>query len=132
MKRDTLDIAVSSASVQNTTKHSTAEVLIDKERRKLSRVREAYEAGVDTLEEYRENKQKILARIKDLYDSIESTPVQTEQERIASVKGKISASLAVLTAPDLSETAKNEALLSFVEKIIFVKPKGVVEIHYKA
>lgn len=132
LERDTLDIAVSSASVQNTAKHSTAEALIDKERRKLSRVREAYEAGVDTLEEYRENKQKILARIKDLYDSIESTPVQTEQERIASVKGKISASLAVLTAPDLSETAKNETLLSFVEKIIFVKPKGVVEIHYKA
>ena len=129
---DTLDIAVKpAASVSTGAVTATIKNMIAKEQRKLERIREAYEAGVDTLEEYRQNKAKITDRIEELQKELYNSPTMSEQERVAVVKGKINASLAILTNPDLSETVKNEALLSFVDKIMFVKPQNVIEIHYK-
>ena len=41
-------------------------MLIEKEKKKLERIKEAYAAGIDTLEEYRSNKEKILKAIEEL------------------------------------------------------------------
>lgn len=41
-------------------------MLIEKEKKKLERIKEAYAAGIDTLEEYRSNKEKYLRRLKSL------------------------------------------------------------------
>lgn len=103
--------------------------IIEKEYKKLARVREAYEAGVDTLEEYKTNKNKIQQRIKELES------MQPEQEAPKDIKkimtGKFKATLDILENPDTSESTKNIALRAIVDKIIFVKPRGIVEIFYK-
>lgn len=103
--------------------------IIEKERKKLVRVREAYEAGVDTLEEYKTNKDKIQQRIKELES------MQPKQEAPKDIKkimeGKFKATLNILESPDTSESAKNIALRSIVDRIIFIKPREIVEIFYK-
>lgn len=103
--------------------------LIEKEYKKLDRVREAYESGVDTLEEYKINKVKINQRIKELEMM---RPEQISQnEIIKNTEKKITATLDILENPDVSETIKNIALREILDKIIFLKPRGIIEIFYK-
>lgn len=103
--------------------------LIEKEYKKLDRVREAYESGVDTLEEYKINKVKINQRIKELEMM---RPEQISQnEIIKNTEKKIIATLDILENPDVSETIKNIALREILDKIIFLKPRGIIEIFYK-
>ena len=110
----------------------TAEQLIAREQKKLERVKEAYEAGIDTLDEYRVNKAKIQARIEEIKAEYEPpAPEIGGSERNEIVRGRVRAGLHTLESPDISETTKNETLRAIVERIIFIKPKRVVEISYK-
>lgn len=107
--------------------------MLDKERRKLERVKEAYEAGIDTLEEYRQNKAKLTARIKELEQQARASErtVRTTEEIKADIAGRIRSTLHTLERDDLSETLKNNVLHQLVERITFIKPGGIVEIIYK-
>lgn len=104
-------------------------VLIEKERRKLSRVREAYEAGVDTLTEYKRNKERLTKRIAELEQKLATEPGNGEQNAF-SVR-KLTAAVSLLESPEVSETAKNIALRSVISSIVLVRPGNTVEIYYK-
>lgn len=102
--------------------------MIEKEERKLGRIREAFEAGIDTLEEYRQNKMRITERIAALREQMagaEPPPVDAS----ALVKN-IKANLHTIKDPEASEIIKNLALRAIVEQIIFMKPSGRIEIVY--
>ena len=101
--------------------------LIEKEERKLERVREAFEAGIDTLEEYRQNKQRITERLSAL--RAELTEVAPAPD-ISAFRGRAETSLTTLTDPCASEIIKNQTLHTFVDQIIFMKPSGRIEIVY--
>lgn len=105
--------------------------MLEREKKKLSRIREAYEAGIDSLEEYRENKQKIQSRIDELTAQAETSAPKTEADIKELISGRIKAGLSILESDETSETLKNMTLRSFVDRIIFMKPKGIVEIFYK-
>lgn len=110
---------------------SVTEAAIMRERRKLERIREAYEAGVDTLEEYRVNKQKITQRIAEIESAAKELPRHTDDEELRKdISGRVTGCLETLTS-DLSETVKNLSLRSIVDRIIFIRPGGTVEILYK-
>lgn len=101
--------------------------LIEKEERKLERVREAFEAGIDTLDEYRQNKQRITERLSALHTELaEAAPVPDT----SAFRGRVETSLTTLTDPCASEIIKNLTLRTFVEQIIFMKPSGRIEIVY--
>jgi DNA invertase Pin-like site-specific DNA recombinase len=102
---------------------------IESENRKLKKVREAYEEGIDTIEEYKANKERITNKIKSFQaelDSISETPTTD----IPSFTKKISAVLDILKNDTVSEKAKNEALRAIVSKIVFFKPENKFEIHF--
>lgn len=101
--------------------------LIEKEERKLERVREAFEAGIDTLDEYRQNKQRITERLSAL--RAELTEVAPAPDTSA-FRGRAETSLTTLTDPRASEIIKNQTLHTFVDQIIFMKPSGRIEIVY--
>jgi DNA invertase Pin-like site-specific DNA recombinase len=102
--------------------------IIEREERKLERIREAFEAGIDTLEEYRENKQRITERIAVLRQTLaEEQPPQIDT---AAFIGKVRSGLRILEDAGASEIIKNDVLHTFVEKIIFMKPSGRIEIVY--
>lgn len=99
---------------------------IERENRKLERVKEAYEAGVDTLEEYRNNKQKILSVIDRL--KAQQTPAKRiskkefAQQRLPAVKQ--------LRDPDLTEEEKNDLLRDFVDRIVFDRTKNILTVTF--
>lgn len=105
------------------------DALIQKEKLKLSRVKEAYEAGIDTIEEYRENKEKIQKRIDELKS--QQTQSEPHKDHTAELKRKIKSSLKILESPEVSEMVKNTTIRGFVDKVIYFKPKSIVEIVYK-
>ena len=101
--------------------------LIEKEERKLERIREAFEAGIDTLDEYRQNKQRITERLSAL--RAELAEVTPEPDTSAFI-GRVETSLTTLTDLRASEIIKNQVLRTFIEQIIFMKPSGRIEIVY--
>lgn len=102
--------------------------LIEREERKLERVREAFEAGIDTLEEYRENKKRITEQLAELRRQYAAD--QPEQIDTAAFAGRVESSLVTLADPCASEIIKNMTLRAVVEQIIFMKPSGRIEIVY--
>lgn len=125
-----LSIEVTAAEKQRPSEIGALTQAINREKRKLERIREAYEAGVDTLDEYKANKEKILSRIAELIKK-KPAPGLTEAEQQERVRGRIRSNLGMLTRDDVSETTKNEVLRGFVERVILMKPKGNIEIRYK-
>lgn len=105
--------------------------LIDRERKKLQRVREAYESGIDSIEEYRENKLRIRSKIQELECKASEEIIPTEEEINCSIAEKIEKNIGIIQSDEVSESTKNLILRSFIDRIIFLKPKGIVEIHYK-
>ena len=104
--------------------------LIEREKNKFSRIREAYMAGIDTLEEYQENKKAVQARIDELSASAPPAPLNEEQIR-ETISGRIQAGLQVLESDETSETLKNITVRSIVDRIVYIKPKGIIEVFYK-
>lgn len=110
--------------IQNTQKIDTAiniEALIKKEKQKLLKVKEAYESGVDSLDEYKENKQRITDTISALQTELQKAtpkPATTSNKQYAKKVGNV---IKIIEAPDKTPAEKNEALRSVLSKIIFNK-----------
>lgn len=98
--------------------------LLKKAEQKLSRAKEAYISGIDTLSEYNENKQKILEEISSLKSLSEK-----ETESFSSIPSRdfiikrIKALIAELENEKISNDEKNDALRSVVSKMIKHKNK---------
>lgn len=135
LKEDMASGKIVFTTAENNKPHpeSTADSQLLRERRKLERVKEAYEAGIDTLEEYRINKAKLTARIAELETQAQAASKKqlTSDEIRQSIVGRIASTLKTLTDEQLSETTKNEVLRMLVDRITFIRPGNVVEIIYK-
>lgn len=98
--------------------------LLTAEKRKLERVRQAYETGIDTLEEYRENKRKITERIR-LLESKQPKP-KKRKPLIQHLD-----MLPKLRDPDLTTEEKNIFLRTLIDYLVFHRPNCTVEIFLK-
>ncbi len=104
--------------------------LLIKEIKKLNRIKEAYEAGVDTLEEYKENKTKITARIKEIEKTV-NKPTDNKEDLYKKLSGTITKSISILEDCNCSESIKNITLRSFVRQIVYMKKTQSIEILYQ-
>ncbi len=95
--------------------------LIKREQQKLLKVKEAYAEGVDTLEEYKENKTRINKTIKTLEAELKETAPKKKNFNSKAYSKKVHDVVKVLEAPDTTEEAKNEALRTILTKIIYNK-----------
>lgn len=105
-------------------------ILIEKEKKKLERIKEAYAAGIDTLEEYRSNKEKILKAIEELEKNKKSSVI-TKEDMHKKLSATIRQSLDILEDPNCSESLKNITLRSFVRQIVYAKKTQSIEILYQ-
>ena len=105
--------------------------VIEREKKKLLRIREAYEAGVDTLEEYKENKKKIQDGIEKLTAQAAEQVPASSKRNAKLISEKVRAGLDIIKNPKSSENDKNIALRHFIEKIVYFKPQNIIEIFYK-
>ena len=103
---------------------------ISREELKLIRVKEAYENGIDSLDEYRSNKQKITDRIEQLKASKPKMTRPKTDSLVKQFRARHRHVLKQLRDPSVAPEEKNTLLRSFIDKIIFDKAAGRVEIFY--
>ena len=82
---------------------------------------------LDTLDEYRQNKQRITERLSALRTELAEVAPSPDT---SAFMGRVETSLTTLTDTCASEIIKNQVLRTFVEQIIFMKPSGRIEIVY--
>lgn len=102
--------------------------LIDNEKAKLERIKAAYQNGIDTLEEYKSNKQKILSTIAKLEKS-NSKPKKAKFDKKAYAK-KVYGVLKTIKDPKQPEDAKNLALRTIIKNIVFNKSENLFEVYF--
>lgn len=103
---------------------------IESEKQKLARVKEAYESGVDTLEEYKENRARIQARLDELKKSAQPQPEALEETPTPFPRQNIS-HLETLLDEGLPAPQRNAALRTFVDTITFYRTEKRLDIFYK-
>ena len=102
--------------------------LIAVEERRLARAKEAYLAEIDDIEQYRKNKTEITARIEDL-QARRDKEISKEIDADAFAK-KVAGVIEFIDMDDVTEQAKNEALRTIIEKIVYEKAKGNLAIYF--
>ena len=114
-------------------KAETATVDFDKliaiEERKLERAKQAFLAEIDTIEQYAQNKQEITDRINGLIAKRDEEAPKAEIDPNVYAK-KATEILDFIKDPNATEKAKNEALRTIIEKVIFEKAKGNLAIYF--
>ncbi len=104
--------------VQNNKQDQNKEIIkqIEKEKHKLARCKEAYQAGVDTLLEYKENKDRIERHITELTSTIKQFDTQ---KRAKIIRQNILTIMPQLLGTDVSLSDKNAILKSVIDKVIY-------------
>lgn len=103
--------------------------LLQMEYKKLERVKQAYENGVDTLDEYRTNKAKIAESINRLKAK---APKKTDETAFKKQFCKKHLQTLKMLKSNITETEKNRLIKGFVEKIIYTRATNSVGIIYYA
>ena len=103
--------------------------LIILEEKRLERAKEAYLAEIDSLEQYAKNKNEIAVRIDELKKKRDEVP-DNKIIDVKSMSTRVSTVLDFIKRTDVTESAKNEALRSIIEKIVYEKAKGNLAIYF--
>ena len=100
--------------------------------RKLSRVRDAYAAGVDSLEDYRRFKEEIdsqqteiRARISELESKVDPAAA------VRQLKKNLASAIETLEAPDADLAQKNNAARSIFDTCTYDKVNSTLSINYR-
>lgn len=105
---------------------------IDKLDKQEKRIKEAYLNGIDTLEEYKENKDLIAKQRKKLEDdlfALEHELIDFDQAK-KEMREHIATAASIISNPAYSNDERAMALRSIVEKIIYDKEENQIKIFY--
>ena len=103
--------------------------LISIEERKLERAKQAFLAEIDTLEQYAKNKEEITARINGLIAKRDEETPNKDIDLDAFAK-KVAEIVNFIKRTDVTEKAKNEALRTIIEKVVYEKAKNNLAIFF--
>jgi DNA invertase Pin-like site-specific DNA recombinase len=104
--------------------------LIAIEERKLERAKQAFLAEIDTIEQYGQNKKEITERINNLIAKRDEDAPKAKIDRNAYAK-KVSEIIGFIKSDEASPTAKNEALRTIIENIVYEKKDGNLAIFFR-
>ena len=103
--------------------------LIAIEERKLERAKQAFLAEIDTIEQYGQNKKEITERINNLIAKRDEEEPRKEINLDEYAK-KVEEIVKFIKNPDASIQAKNEALRTIIEKIVYEKANGNLALYF--
>lgn len=103
--------------------------LIAIEERKLERAKQAFLAEIDTIEQYAKNKEEITERINNLIAKRDEEAPKAEINPDEYAK-KVSEIVKFIKRTDVTPTAKNEALRTIIDKIVYEKAKNNLAIYF--
>ena len=106
--------------------------MLEKEEHKLEKIREAYESGIDSLQEYAKRKEHIISNIATLKKEAkaQSSDSTTAEPNRAAFKKKLTSVLKTLRSPRFTEQQKNEALSQILEKAIYSKSTNTFQLFF--
>lgn len=104
--------------------------LLANEQLRLERVKAAYQNGIDTLEEYKRNKEQIYAFMEKIKAEMKANGTRAAAADNAGFRQKAANVLKIIKDPSQPENAKNIALRSIVERIVFKKPENEFDIFF--
>ena len=102
--------------------------LIAVEERRLARAREAYLAEIDTLEVYKRHKTEAEMRIKELEEKRDKGKV--EKIDVDAYTQKVVGILDFIKSDEISPEAKNEALHTIIETMVYDKANNNLAIYF--
>lgn len=96
---------------------------------KEKRIKQAYRDGIDTLEEYKENKSIINEERRKLEEELEriNNTTQTEVSKI-DLPSEINNIINIINS-DASNTVKGDSIRSIIDHAVFIKSENRLEIH---
>ncbi|MBU5481339.1 recombinase family protein [Blautia sp. MSJ-19] len=113
-----------------TTDYTAAIEQIQRELSKLStretRIRDAYESGIDTLEEYKVNKDRLISNRLQLENKLETLQKEQEEKELNKddVLHEIKSVNDILKNPDVSYEEKGTLIRTIVDQIVYDKESG--------
>lgn len=112
-----------------------SDILLDQLKRideKLNRIKEAYRNGVDTLEEYKENKALVRNEKQLLEKQLAELPAQDSESDQAesALLDRVKNIYEIVNSESVDDVTKNEILKSIIEKIVYNKEKDTLEVYY--
>lgn len=128
-------IETSSFHLEITSKTKTDEnipLLMARENKKLERIKDAYENGVYTLDEYKKSRDSVQNKINELEEKFRTQQSEQtdEQAEMAKFRDKLIPVMPSLKTPAVPESMKNSILKSFVRRIVFDRSRCDVEIFF--
>lgn len=98
---------------------------------KQERIKEAYRDGIDSLEEYKANKE-ILAKEKETLTAFlkEYPKKNNPNENKEIIVENIRSAYDIISAPNSTHAQKHEALRSVLEKIVYDKENDTISLHF--
>lgn len=133
-----LQTVIDNGSVQYTAKHSKSEstdeneLLLQKINAidvKEERIKEAYRDGIDTIEEYKHNKELLQAERDTLTSMLtikKETPAKEQKQMLNNIKSAYD----VISGANTSYQQKHEAISSIVDKIVYDKKNDSIAMHF--
>ena len=100
--------------------------LIEKEVQKYARIKEAFEAGVYTIDELRESRDLIDQRINALRAQVK--PQHSEIALREKIIEENKDAIQTLRDPSVSEEEKNALLHSFIDRIVFDRKDSTIDV----
>ena len=100
--------------------------------KKEERIRQAYRDGIDTIEEYRDNKAilfKERAEIESRLEELTPAPVPSETDTRELMRNLLKNVYEILSSEDVSTVTKSNALKSIVDKIVYDSEKKELSIY---
>ena len=108
---------------------SFIEEALAKLQQKEKRIKQAYRDGVDTLEEYKENKEIITQEKERLLEQLKTLKSKTHLQP-RDIRAEICSVIDILNS-DANDTVKGEAIRSIIDYATFIKSENRLDIHLK-
>ena len=107
--------------------------MIALEERRLERARQAYLNEIDTIEQYKQNKEIITARIEEIKEQqLKSNTEPTQALDAAAYAKEVAKVVEFIKRVEVTPQAKNEALHDIIEKVIYEKANQNLAIYFHA
>lgn len=102
---------------------------LEKLEQKEKRIKQAYRDGIDSLEEYKENKEILNAERERLMDELEKSKSMSENHTETIDLPKEINSVIQIINSDANDTIKGEAIRSILDYAIYEKSKNRLQVH---
>lgn len=138
---DGLKKVIDGANISYTIKYTETDKM-DSERKMLvkkinsikvkeERIKEAYRDGIDTLEEYKLNKEILKKEKETLMELLKKCPEDKSSEENNNLfTNSIKSAYDIISAPSSTATQKHEALRSVIDKIVYDKENDILSLHF--